>query len=102
MDSFMGFFVVGNIGQCNCKLKQTWKETCDSRTGLFDRRRRKKLFWQKTLEMTRRVFMHNRELEHSEVERDLSVFVDEDLKFESHVNETVMEKANKIANMITH
>lgn len=46
--------------------------------------------------------MHNRELEHSEVERDLSVFVDEDLKFESHVNETVMEKANKIANMITH
>ena len=31
MDSFMGFFV-GNIGQCNCKLKQTWKETY-SRTG---------------------------------------------------------------------
>ena len=30
---FYGFFVVGNIGQCNCKLKQTWKETCDSRTG---------------------------------------------------------------------
>ena len=52
--------------------------------------------------MTQRVFMHNRELEYSEEERDLWVLVDEDLKFESHVKETIVEKANKIESMITH
>lgn len=45
--------------------------------------------------------MDGRELQCIEVETDLGVFIDKDLKFEQHINENV-KKANKIAGMITH
>ena len=48
-----------------------------------------------------RYFKDDRELQCTEGEKDLGVFVDKDLKFEQYINETV-KKAYKIAGMITH
>ena len=45
--------------------------------------------------------MDGMELQCIEVEIDLGVYVDKDLKFEQHINETV-KKANRIAGMITN
>ena len=45
--------------------------------------------------------MDRRELQCIEVEKDLGVFVDKDLKFEQHINK-IVKKANKVADMITH
>ena len=36
--------------------------------------------------------MNGRELEYVEVEKELGVFVDMDLKFEQHINETVKQQ----------
>ena len=36
--------------------------------------------------------MDGRELQRIEVEKDLAVFVDKDLKFEHHINEIVKKK----------
>ena len=43
--------------------------------------------------------MNGRELQCVEVEKELGVFVDMDLKFEQHINE-IVKKANKTAGMI--
>ena len=45
-------------------------------------------------------FMDSRELRRTEIEKDLGVFVDKDLKFEQHINETV-KIANKTVSMTT-
>ena len=45
--------------------------------------------------------MDGRELQCVEVEKDMGVFVDKDLKSEQQINE-IVKKADKIAGMITH